>query len=250
MNWSFGLLGCQIYFLTDILGMIGSVYSLVFLSLGRCILVTLKKKAYIKFVKKIRYVIILMISIWLTGLIFVLPAFLSIKLDQRFDGSYTCGSNWNEKQTDNFFIVKFVFIFIIPFLIILISSVKLLLFLKNSKKRRCSTAIKYTKTSRTNSKEERVSISLTGKNRVQDKAIKIVLTIVVLFIIQWTPIWIFELILTKNSQYIQLINIMAALFSHSNSVSNPFIYIVLSHKFPIISYLSSCFKCSKNPIVV
>ena len=239
-------------------GMIGSVYSLVCLSMGRCILVTFTQSKYLKLVKKIRHVIITMISIWLLGFMFSLPALFSLTLDESIDGSYACGSKWGEEQANYFFLIKFIFIFIIPLAIILVSSFKLLLFLKKSKNK-LNLSEQYTvvkkhnlglNRSKNKIKQGRVSIYKHKKRNVQKRAVKMVLSIVVLFVIQWTPIWFCEIFLTNYSQYIQLINIMATVFSHSNSISNPLVYIVLSHKFPFIDFLRRFFKCAKNPIIV
>ena len=254
MNWRFGLIGCQIYYLTDMIGMIGSVYSLVFLSVGRCVMITFKRQKYLKFLKNIRYVIIAMVWIWIAGFIFSLPGLLSIKIDQSVKGAYACGSYWNEHKANKFFIIKFVFIFVIPIFVVLISSVKLLMFLRENRKvlylSQKSTIIKYTSSNNESGRKEKVSILNSKINDVQKKAVNMILIIVILFLIQWTPIWAFEIVFTQNSEYIQLANIMATVFSHSNSISNPLIYIIFSHKFPIFDCLKKLFSCSQRPIVV
>ena len=227
-----------------------SVYSLVLLSLGQCILVTFKTSRYLKLVKKNRFATILMVLVWLIGIVYSLPGLLSIKLDQSFDGSYACGSKWNEQENNKFFIREFIFLFFIPFTIIFVSSTKLVLFLKNSN---ANFNAKYTHTSVSNESkdlENSRSALKQKKNNVQKKAIKMLLAIVVLFIIQWSPIWLFEFFTTKHSKYLQLINLMATIFSHSNSISNPIIYIILSHNFPFIVYLKRCFESNRYPIVV
>lgn len=78
-----------------------------------------------------------------------------------------------------------------------------------------------------------------------------VLSIVVLFITQWTPIWMFEMFSSKHTHYLQIINVMTTVLSHSNSISNPLIYIILSHKFLIFDYLRKCFKRNtQRPVIV
>ena len=68
-------------------------------------------------------------------------------------------------------------IFIIPFSIIFISSIKLIIFLrKNSFNKR-------------KDKNESEKSFILKANPVHQKAIKIVLSIVFMFIIQWLPLW-------------------------------------------------------------
>ena len=190
-----------------------------------------------------------MAFIWLLGIIFSWPGLFSIKLDQSFDGSFACSSKWNEEESNNFFVKEFMFLFFIPFTIIYLSSAKLILFLRNSNENLNS---KYTQTSISveSRAQENVKKVIKQKNNVQKKVVKMLLAIAVLFVIQWTPIWIFEFFVIKESEYHQFITILATLFSHSNSISNPIIYVILSHKFPFIDYLRRCFKTKKDLIVV
>jgi hypothetical protein len=64
-----------------------------------------------------------------------------------------------------------------------------------------------------------------------------------------TPLWTLELIKAICSEYIEnihLINVIATIISYSNSVSNPLLYIILTHKFNIIPFLISL-KLIKKP---
>ncbi len=290
-NWPFGLIGCQVYFLTDFIGMACSVYSLVFLSLGRCIMVTIKNDKFLKCIKKDRYVIILMVLVWLISIILSLPGLISIKLDQSLDGSFACGSKWNEKETSIFFILKFVILFLFPFTSIFISSIKLILFLRSSNekfyvkytrvffpsdyvelenvkikqknrfslpninlgKRSLVPTYKYEKRlSLPNKNKGKINLKIIKpkKNNVHKKVVKMILAIVFLFVIQWIPIWVFELLATKHSEYIQFINIITTVLSHSNSISNPLVYIILSHNYPFIGMLRKFFRLFKrNPSI-
>ena len=197
---------------------------------------------------------ITVVSIWLFGFVFSVPGLLSIKLDESVDGSHACGSNWNEHESNIFLLIKFIFIYIIPILIILFSSTKLLIFLRDSKKLVYlgqKFKASHQESKNPNHSQNKVKLFRNKKNNVQKRAVKMVLSIVVLFITQWTPIWMFEMFSSKHTHYLQIINVMTTVLSHSISISNPLIYIILSHKFLIFDYLRKCFKCNtQRPVIV
>ena len=69
---------------------------------------------------------------------------------------------------------------------------------------------------------------------IRNKASRLVLFIVLLFLIQWIPLWIFHLfneISSIHYNYIHLISIIVTVLSYSNSVTNPIIYMLLTYKF-------------------
>ena len=83
-------------------------------------------------------------------------------------------------------------------------------------------------------------------NIIRIKAIKIVLSIVLLFLMQWTPLWFSELykaIADELIENIQLLNVIITLISYSNSISNPLLYIFLTHNFR--KHLTDVLACLK-----
>ena len=147
----------------------------------------------------------------------------------------------------------------------MISSIKLLIFLKNWKKTifRLNKTTNYNSFSALNSEairlENNKTESIEGKDKskrkenlktrnkkskgVRMKAIKIVLSIVLLFFVQWTPLWIFELYKSVKNGYIEnihLINSIISLASYSNSISNPLLYIMITVSFR--DFLSEIYK--------
>ena len=87
-----------------------------------------KKKSSQKY--KIFLTILCLALIWLAALVIALPMIFSFESNQADElGSISCQTNWTDKQINAFFIFKFIFIFMIPFGIILVGSVKLLIFL-------------------------------------------------------------------------------------------------------------------------
>ena len=178
-SWPFGLSGCIIFYLIDYVGMVVGVYTVAALSLERFLVVTDNKKRLENLSDKFKkfIVFIYLTIIWLIGIIFSLPLLLNIYLGKSMDDTYTCELNIDETKQDIILILRFFLIFILPFSIILTSSVKLIFFLKkNSFLTRTG--------SKSNEKE-----SNSKANSVHQKAIKIVLSIVFMFIIQWLPLW-------------------------------------------------------------
>ena len=174
--------------------------------------------------------------VWLSALLFSLPMILSFESNISVEGSYSCDTTWSDKTLNNFFIVKYIFMFIVPFSIILVSSSKLLIFLNNWKRKRMQNKKKRNKESKRflfrSSCKKTVSSSMKNSNEtkyvvekslfevstfkteinqcdtqdnstsfririqatkrkvkskmIRNKAIKIVLCIVLLFFIQWS----------------------------------------------------------------
>lgn len=80
-------------------------------------------------------------------------------------------------------------------------------------------------------------------NSVRRKAIRLVLAINFLFIIQWSPFWIFQIVMlfsTSSVQNIRSINTMVSTLSYSNTVANPVLYMLLTYNFK--EYLQKGFR--------
>ena len=114
--------------------MIVGVYTVSALSVERCIAVVDIQKKF-SFKHKTFFTILCLLVIWLIGFLFSLPMVLSFESNVSNDGAYSCESNWTDRQVNGFFIIKYVFIFLIPFIAIVVSSVKLLLFLNKWRKK-------------------------------------------------------------------------------------------------------------------
>lgn len=176
-SWRFGLIGCQIFYLVDYIGMTAGVYSIAALSLERLLIITDNKKSLEnlsdKFKKRIVFIYISII--WLIGILFSLPLLSHIKLDKSKNDKYSCELDINENKHNIILILRFLFIFLLPFTIILISSIKLIIFLKKKT------------ISITTESESIVFIPKKHHNPIHRKAIKLVLSIVLMFLIQWLP---------------------------------------------------------------
>lgn len=74
---------------------------------------------------------------------------------------------------------------------------------------------------------------------VRQKASCLVLIIVVLFLFQWSPLWIFQfLIIFSPSDVLdvtnmQLVNLFVSTLSYSNTIANPVLYMLLTYNFKL-----------------
>ena len=129
-SWPFGELGCRVFYLVDMIGMNVSVLTITALSIERFIDVTSKLKNWKLFTQKskLRAIILYICLSWLFSFIFAYPFVSSVRL-VNFNNVYTCGSTWNEQTTRSYFTLKLVTSFVIPYVLITISSSKLLIFL-------------------------------------------------------------------------------------------------------------------------
>jgi hypothetical protein len=179
------------------------------------------------------------ILIWFISFICSLPIILSIKESfSTQDGSFICDSSLNSEEFHLFLVIKYFISFFLPYLVILIFSRKLFICLNNSTKKK---TLFYKNVKRLNYNTLRYdSIQFELEQFEKEisnrrKEIKIILLIVALFFIQWTPLWIFELYKSIDSdEFIlnaHLINSIVSFVSYKNSISNPLLYFILKINF-------------------
>lgn len=268
-NWLLGELGCRLFIFFEFSGLIVGIFTICALSIERYFDVTSRIKIRLdKYSNKFKVFITIVYSllIWLFSLAFTLPFVISISLFKH-GHLYSCHSNWNDSTLKVYFTFKFSATFIVPYSIILICSMQVLIFLikwkirstnmsselmliKSPKQRQGCFGFRKLCDRIKNSKYESVmkfdatnnqTVCLrqfTRKrgylNSVRRKAIRLVLFIVLIFVIQWSPLWIFQfvVIFSKNDfENIQLINMFASTLSYSNTIANPLIYLILTSNF-------------------
>jgi hypothetical protein len=149
---------------------------------------------------KSKLAIMSVMIIWIFAFLFSLPIVLSIDLVELVDDSFSCETTWNEVEMNSFFLIKFIVIFILPFTVILYSSIRLLIFLNEQKNSYVCQAPNIqlndlainnlNETTRKIKNDETKPLNLVKKLKSQSqivkiKAIKIVLSIVLLFFLQW-----------------------------------------------------------------
>lgn len=227
----------------DFIGMTVQVYTMMLLILERWLDITNSNTN--NNVNNKYYITLFNITlIWLISFICSLPIILSVKESvSGIDGSFVCDSSLNSEEFNLFLVIKYFISFFLPYLIILIFSRKLFIHLNNS----TSNIKKKTLIYKNNIKKlnfntlsydsiqfELEQCELEISNR--SKEIKIILLVVVLFFVQWTPLWIFELLFKSiDSEFIlnnsHLINSIVSIVSYTNSISNPLLYFKLKINF-------------------
>jgi hypothetical protein len=296
-NWTFGIIGCKIFYFTEFTGIISSILTVSMLSVERFCDVTdffKRNTRNIEFFAKHKIAVYISI-IWIVSLLFIIPLLSSIKLIKHQD-EYSCGSEWSDTSLTVFLMLKFVLIFLLPYIIIVVSSMKLLLYLNDwrrrskrnlrqrnfelqskSKENHTESGLKknsylslvVTKTElKTGDRSASVNLiviqedenALNNQDHSRDdmcicarfaartrrtkrknymssvrrKAVRLVLSIVFVFILQWSPLWIFQFILNfsnSNIKNVQIINISTSTLSYTNTVANPILYILLTSNF-------------------
>ncbi len=69
---------------------------------------------------------------------------------------------------------------------------------------------------------------------VRHKAVCLVLAIVLVFLVQWSPLWFFQfyqMFATHHIENVQLVNMIISTLSYSNTVANPILYMLLTYNF-------------------
>lgn len=290
----FGSLGCKIFLCTEFCGIIVSQLTITGLSVERFFDVADSKKRFENFSNKFKVFIIILYIIfsWFIAFVFTIPFVLSV-YSHKNGTSDSCHSLWDETSINTYFFLKFFFIFLIPYLIIIISSIKILLFLNEWKKRisktnegsRKSVASLIIKSNSTflnsislsrlashsvdtrltdistiendkklvkhsikNSDHKNTYINGAYLTSVRKKAVRLVLAIIFVFLIQWLPFWIFQFFIlfsSLNIRNIHFINLNVSTLSYSNTVLNPLIYMLLTYKFKNY-FKNKCLNAQSN----
>ena len=140
-----------------------------------------------------------------------------------------CKSSWTSVKLSRYVQLKFVCAFLVPSLITLTFSFRLLRFL-----RRCSRKSQY------------LSVSNRSLNRSKRRATTLVLLIIVSFVVLWSPLWILQLYDTFNQRgptpYIQILNFLTLVFVYANGLLNPLLYLILTENFRDYLRRTTCFQ--------
>nr|QVK46038.1 G protein-coupled receptor [Proales similis] len=322
-SWNLGLFGCRTFFLTDLVGTIVSILTVTALSLQRSHELINQHGRLRSFSNRSSTgnINFFLLSSWTLALAFTLPLVLSLQVEQSSPSMQTCHTSWQESHIQLYFVLKLLFVFILPFIIVLMCSIRMILFLTKWKwsrlqQRRTLASLASIDVSRPSNRSTLVPsivelepsqalISFTRSNnessaqsarrtsallgpslfslssaainsaknvnteasstfqreadqqqwRFQSfvstfflndtddgsianqacaKAVRLVFTIVVFFILQWTPLWSFQLYSMFSSGHIeniQTINILVSTASYTNTVANPVIYILSTSAF-------------------
>ena len=248
------LASCRLFFLSDFVTMGVSAFTVAALSIERFRQIFYYKTRVDTVSNKFKTFItfIYLFLIWSLTLAFALPFTLSLSQNPSSE-EVTCDSNWNEISINLFFGLEFVFIFLLPYTLIIIASLKLIRFLRNWFKKHnknlkgliCfSQATQIPLIEMLNSKTVSTSVEagnlVSNKRRVQtttSKRVKIqristriVIMIVFCYLVQWMPIWLLEIMfalkLDHDEYHLKYLVFVFTSLAYTNSVSNPIVYML------------------------
>ena len=214
------LASCRLFFLSDFVTMGVSAFTVAALSIERFRQIFYYKTRVDTVSNKFKTFIIFiyMFLIWSLTLAFALPFTLSLRQNQSAE-EVTCDSNWNEISINLFFSLEFVFIFLLPYTLIIIASLKLIRFLRNWFKKhnrnfkglsqatqiplvemqQSRTVSNSAETWNLMSNKRRVQSTKSNRVKIQRKSTRIVMMIVVFYMVQWMPIWLLEIMFALKS---------------------------------------------------
>ncbi|XP_017787213.1 PREDICTED: somatostatin receptor type 2-like [Nicrophorus vespilloides] len=229
-SWIFGDIACKAYLILTSLNQFTSSLFLFIMSADRYIAVChpiSSPKWRTPFISRI-----VSMAAWLCSLLLMIPILLFAKevtwhcLDPNSDEimeSKSCIIDWQtSKSPKAFTLYTFVFSFLIPLCLILVFYCLVLRKLK-------------TVGPQNKSKE---------KKKSHRKVTNLVLTVVTVYIICWTPYWILQITLifssnTESGSFVLTIHLLASCLNYSNSAMNPILYAFLSDNFKK-SFLKAC----------
>ena len=238
-EYDVGLIGCKIFFLNDFIGMIVITLTVTALSIERFFKVadTCRQAKSCSSSQRVYLLIAYLAFSWSVGVLFPLPFILS--LEQELDDGVICYTNWSMNTINIFFGLKFVLIFALPYTLISIASTKLLFFLHRWLKRikQENWILSEFETSEKmpiNHQLKFKNLKCTNKRiKIQRKSSRTVLMIVFLFLIQWMPLWLMQLIISLNYNHanIKYLILLSTTLTYTNSVSNPILYMLNTYNF-------------------
>ncbi|EDO39968.1 predicted protein, partial [Nematostella vectensis] len=219
-KWFGGIAGsvtCTVVHSSQMVSIFGSVYTLLVISVDRCLAVMQPMKKY--FTKTVtKWSIVL---VWLVSVIFSIPLMIALKVIND-DTGYHCVEDWGKMDQSLYIIMFLLLTYIVP--LGLIGSVYTV---TGRKLWGCGTA-KSQENPLNRSNHESVRAS-------RRKATKMLVTVVVLFALCWFPLQVRELIHVTWPDTLRRIPIKLDMllpwFGFFNSCTNPIIYVIFSDRF-------------------
>lgn len=221
--WTFGKIMCKVYMTTTSINQFTSSIFLLIMSADRYIAVChpiSSPKLRTPFIAKI-----VSVSAWTLSAIFMIPIYMYANEAETQMGQMSCNIYWPDDQggQKTFTLYSFFMGFTAPFTLI-----SIFYFLVTRKLKTVGPKNK--------SKE---------KKKSHRKVTKLVLTVIAVFFVCWSPYWFTQmaLIYTDPNQCQSRISItiflLAGFLSYSNSAMNPILYAFLSDNFKK-SFLKAC----------
>ncbi|XP_026750692.3 orexin/Hypocretin receptor type 1-like [Galleria mellonella] len=259
-TWFFGTAMCRIVLYFQSVSVTVSVLTLTFISVDRwyAICFPLKFKSTTGRAKTA------ILIIWLLSLLFNIPEFVMLqvqrKMQLRFNVQYfmQCASTWSDDSDLNWHIIKALFLYTFPLLLMMIAYCQIVRVLWRSDNipghteshKLCATPTagqnNWLAANRRTTPSIHANASTEGQLRSRRKAAKMLVAVVVMFAVCYFPVHLLSVL--RLAYDVQQTDVMTciALISHvmcyANSAVNPLIYNFMSGKFRR-EFHRSYFKC-------
>ncbi|XP_076855176.1 chemerin-like receptor 1 [Brachyhypopomus gauderio] len=213
-DWVFGLFMCKFMSFILFLNMFSSIILLVFISVDRCVVVMLPVWAQNQ--RTVRKASVMVILAWITSAVLSTPSAIFRDVQEDYHKpTNKCFNNYKDDEGRDHIatvLCRFIFGFVIPFLIIVTCYVLIFRKLKTNQM---------------------------AKSR---KPFKIMTVLIVIFFICWLPFHIVALmeLNTKYSNLLPTAQVIGSTLASANSFLNPFLYAFMGKDFKrkIFSILS------------
>lgn len=146
---------------------------------------------------------------WILAFLFALPKTLVIDKKTATLNDYEL--KWHESTQKLFFSFELLIAFIIPFTVIMVFSIKILIFVERWPKN-----------------------SNSFQRIIRRRTKTFIITIVVTFLMTWLPFWTFQIydnFFEEDTFHIQTWNKIVLIINYSNGVINPLLYMFLTNNF-------------------
>ncbi|XP_026728031.1 orexin receptor type 1-like [Trichoplusia ni] len=261
-TWFFGTAMCRIVLYFQSVSVTVSVLTLTFISVDRwyAICFPLKFKSTTGRAKTA------ILIIWLLSLLFNVPEFVVLqvqrKMELRFDAQYfmQCTSTWSDESDLKWHIIKALFLYTFPLLLMMIAYCQIVRVLWRSDNipghteshTLCSTpqghnnCKNWLAANRRTTPSIHTNASTEGQLRSRRKAAKMLVAVVVMFAVCYFPVHLLSVLRVaydvQQSDVMTCIALISHVMCYANSAVNPLIYNFMSGKFRR-EFHRSYFKC-------
>ncbi|XP_072520964.1 chemerin-like receptor 1 [Salminus brasiliensis] len=205
-DWIFGLFMCKFMFFNMFFNWFSSIFLLVIISVDRCLITMFPVRAQNhRTVGKARIIVCLT---WLVSAICCMPSafYLDVEYDEKDNRSFCFQNYQNDQQEVADVVCRFIFGFVIPFLIIILCYVIIIRKLKTNQ--------------------------MTKKS---NKPMKIMTVLIAAFLVCWLPFHTFALMRLDYDKYslsfLRSGYKIGIILANANSCINPFLYTFMGKDF-------------------
>ncbi|XP_068624900.1 orexin/Hypocretin receptor type 1-like [Battus philenor] len=264
-TWFFGTAMCRIVLYFQSVSVTVSVLTLTFISVDRwyAICFPLKFKSTTGRAKTA------ILIIWLLSLLFNIPEFVVLQVQKnmqlRFNVQYfmQCASTWSDESDLKWHIIKALFLYTFPLLLMMIAYCQIVRVLWRSDNipghteshTLCSTPSGQNNwlANRRTTPSIHANASTEGQLRSRRKAAKMLVAVVMMFAVCYFPVHLLSVLRVaydvQQSDVMTCIALVSHVLCYANSAVNPLIYNFMSGKFRREFHRSyfKCFCCCYNP---